>query len=112
MHPNARLTVLHSDDQQPSSGKDICMLPCRQHVLAPTVHAMIMLAAEPPFSKNGDVAARIRTHFSLEDDSSCQTDDTLPEQCDGAASIPLGGAPSDDREDRLFANFGNYLAPC
>ena len=75
-----------------------------------TAHEMIMLAAQPPFSKSDDVAARARTFVSLEYESSCQTDATLPVQCDGAESIPLGAARSHSSEDRLLANFGSYLA--
>ena len=91
-HQHARVLLQCSGEQRQPSGEDVCRWSCRQHVLAPTVQAMIMLAAEPPFSKNGDVAARARTFVSLEDESSCQTDATLPEQCDGAESIALGGA--------------------
>ena len=34
----------------------------------------------------------------------------MPEQCDGAASIALGGATVHGRSRRLFAIFENYLA--
>ena len=110
-HQHARVLLQCSGEQRQPSGKEVCRWSCRHLVLTVSAHDMIMLAAEPPFSKNGDVAARRRTLVSLEYESSCQTDATLPEQCDGAESIALGDAIAHDREDRLFANFGNYLAP-
>ena len=48
--------------------------------------------------------------MSLQFESSCQASATLPEQCDGAASIALGGATVHGRSRRLFAIFENYLA--
>ena len=52
----------------------------------------------------------VRTILSLQFESSCQASATLPEQCDGAASIALGGATVHGRPRRLFAIFENYLA--
>ena len=92
-HQHARVLLQCSGEQRQPPGEDVCRWSCRQHELTASAHDMIMLAAEPPLRKNGDVAARGRTLVSLEDDSSCQTDATLPEECDGAESIARVAAP-------------------
>ena len=60
-HQHARVLLQCSGEQRQPSGEDVCRWSCRHHELTARAHDMIMLAAEPPLRKNGDVAARART---------------------------------------------------
>ena len=60
-HQHARVLLQCSGEQRQPSGEDVCRWSCRQLVLTASAYDMIMLAAEPPLRKNGDVAARART---------------------------------------------------
>ena len=68
-----------------------------------------MPAAQPRFSKIWSRGSEVRTNLSLEDESSCHETATLPEQCDGAASIASGSAMRVGWQGREIDDFGNYL---
>ena len=100
---DAPLKLPCTEEQWPKPCQTVCRLPTQGLDLTATEQAANVVcgaAARRRFLGSG---SDLRDYLSVGFDSSCQGSETLPEQCDGAASIALGDTIGRRREGRLFA---------